>query len=259
MSDTKRFATSTLALILTSTTPMIVATDTLANTVMSIKVDLIELPDDVTSDYLIGRTEKGYLIALKKADDGTTLNKLAIASFDLDGQFIFTPAELQQGEDGLYFESVPSGGVLMTDDKQPLRVDPRFVATVLVQDNGGEYLGKLMAVIKDDELLFGPETNVGVGTIVNLTMLKMAKKTFLVAKSETKDVVLVMEAQKFDKTTWISQGHIGNLDEDGNIVNISTTDLSAFGIGIPPTSTASRAMPASTGAGHDKEAELAVA
>lgn len=257
MSDTKRFATSTLALILASTTPMIVATDTLANTVMSIKVDLIELPDAVTGDYLIGRTEKGYLIALKKADDGTTLNKLAIASSDLDGQFIFAPAELRQGEDGLYFESVPSGGVLMTDDKQPLRIDPRFVATLLVQDNGGEYLGELVAVIEDDELLFGPETNVGQGTLVELTMLTLAKKTFLVAKSEAKGVLLAFEAKKFDKTTWIAQGNIGHLGEDGNIVDISTTGLSAFGIGIPPTSTASRAMPASTGAGHDVEKRVA--
>lgn len=230
MTTTKHL--STLALILSSGVP-IASTAVMADSAVFVSVDLIHgLPD--TGDYLIGLSSTNHLVALRTADDGTTLTTLGLASSVNDNKLIFGLAELQSGNGGLYFELVPKGGALMLG-KEALGIDPRLVATLLMKDNSGEYLGKLMMVIEGDELLFGPETNVDTGTLVDVTILTLAKQTFLVAQSEAKDIILATEAKKHDKTTWVAWGNIGHFSDNGDIVDISTTGLSRIGILAVPT------------------------
>jgi hypothetical protein len=242
-----------MALILASSVPTIVAANTLDNSIASIKVDLIELPADIVGNYLIARAESGRFIAMQPGEDSSLLS-VGLGTYDLDDNMVFATAELQSGDNGLDFEAVRSGGVLMLDNGKALKIDSRLVAIKLMQANGGEYLGKMTGTGDGAELIFSNHLQVGEGTLLDVTKVVLAEMVFIVAEDSAKDIVLAVEATKSGQT-WVSKGHIGRLGEDGNIVDISTTGLSAFGIGIPPASTIAETK--SSGAGHEKRAAAA--
>lgn len=236
---------ATLALIAAAGVPMLIATNAVANSAAFISVDLIDgLPN--TGDYLIGLTGTNYLVAMLTAEDGTALAATGVAFYDVDDKLVFALAELAQGDDGLSLNHVQSGGVLMLDEKTALKIDPRVVAINLMKADGGEYLGMMTAKNEGHELVFGNEVQIGEGTLVELTKLVLAKKTFIIAENKAAGIILATEAVK-SGTAWISVGAIGHLD-GGTMEDVSVSVLAAFGIGIPT---------ASTGVGHDPAQRVA--
>lgn len=240
---------SHFAFLMMAGAPTLVDASMLAQTDQCIRVDLTPMTGPA-GDYLIGITEMGDAVAVK-ADVGGELKSLGLGSFGLDGLLHFAEADLRSsGSKISVLAKLGEKKQLVANDDQALKIDPRLLALIFKTAGHGEKLGRLMMKNEGLEMSFGHQAQIGAGTEADVTMVTVAKKQFLVAVVKGEDTVLITEVVKTG-TTWISVGSFGH-QEDGDIVDVTVSELAAFGIGIPPASTI-----AATGAGHTKQAVAA--
>lgn len=208
---------------------------TAAPTVGAPHLLLTELSLSPPANTRIGIDESGRIIAVVTDDDGQII-EIGLATFDQNDMFVFAVAKLVHDDGELLVQQVKSGGVLMSNDKV-LKIDPLALALKLSKAGLGVPMSDMIAKIKgsaeDATLTFANKaSDIGAGTAVVVTKVILGGKIFGIAK--TTDITVVTALKKIG-TTWLADGPMVHLDEDGGLIDVTPTKLAAFNFGIAST------------------------